>query len=513
MCFVKLNAQNQLSADEYIKVFSKLDSLLIDYEKYAKLKEIGAEIIDDQSVNRFKSLFVEGATIEDELTPQFFDGSRTFESALNFKKRTLQEYIEITRNQFPEGLSISIMGTNISLNQLDKGFIYVVLKKKSGGVWKEGGNVRMESICNVELMIEVSKDFSTLKIRESTILTDESPLKFEKQIPNFKIYGDDDRDFIANNKDNCEDLPSFASKDGCPTREEEIILVEQYDYTFDPRFNFDLSFFGGLVKPSFNFTDSLLRNYANSNDFIGTNKSFTPQITMTSFGAELSASYFFDRKRKIGFGVGFQYQLINGEIKTDNFKVSYNGKDKFDFSNIRTVEAQSFNEKFTANSLNIPLLLKYRNKISKKFKYEIAAGANISLSLMGTSDVSNNFIDYKRKYRINKDNNVVYSLDESLNELDIDEAQNQRPDEKNSDFKFSGGLGWIVKPSLYYTLSSKLSLNLGFLLMITNYNNKLNADRYQITDKVGEYNSILNGIPKFTNQNYFLNLGLRYSIK
>lgn len=509
----EIKSQNTYQPEDYLKMFAKIDTLLQNYEKYSRLKEIGSEVIDDASIDKFKSLFIEGATIEDELIPQYFDGSKTFETALNFKKRSLQEYLEMTKNQFPGGLSVSILGANISLNQIDKGYVYVVLKKKSAGEWIDGGNVRMESICNVELMIEISKDFSEAKIRETSILTDESPLKFEKQIPNFKIYGDDDRDFIANNKDNCEDLPSFASKDGCPTRDEEFVLVEQYDYTFDPRFNFDLSFFGGIVKPQFSFTDSLIRNYANSDIFSNTNKSIAPQITMSSFGAEISASYFFDRRRKIGFGAGVQYQLIQGEIKTADFKISYNGVDKFGFSNIRTISADGLNEKFTASMISIPLLLKYRNKISKKFKYEIAVGAILGLSMTGTSDVSNNFIDYKRKYRINKDNNVIFSNDESLFVLDFDESLKQRPTEAKSSFNFTGGLGWMAKPSVYYTLSNKLSLNLGFLLMFSNIKNDTDVNKYQITDQVGTYNTIINGIPKFSNQNYFLNLGLRYSIK
>lgn len=501
--------------EDYIRIFGKLDTLLLNYEKYSRLKEIGADVIEDAAVDKFKSLFTEDATIEDELLPQYFDfnGQATFENAWNFKKRTLQEYIDITRNQFPGGLFVNITGTNISLNQIDKGYVYVVLKKKSAGEWSAGGGLRIESTVNVELYIEIQRNGMDVKIKESSIKTDESSPKFEKQIPNFKVYGDDDRDFRANKFDNCEDMPSFASKDGCPTPVEEEYLRTYLDYTFDPRLNFDLSFFGGIVKPKFDFTDSLIQNYRNSQVFSASNKSIDPTVSMSAYGAELSASYFFDRRRKIGFGLGIQYQLIKGEIKADSFQVSYTSPlerfDNYDFTTIRTVSSASFTENFSASMISIPLVFKYRNKISKKFKYEISAGAIWNLSFSGTSTVSDNFIDYTSSIVNPKDINQICPAGESSN---FDVGLKQRPTEGKSDFTFTGGLGWMVKPSIYYTLSHRLSLNLGMLFMFNSINNSAEADKYKVTDHVGEYTTMMNGIPKISNQNYFLNLGLRFSI-
>jgi hypothetical protein len=75
---------------------------------------------------------------------------------------------------------------------------------------------------------------------------------------------------------------------------------------------------------------------------------------------------------------------------------------------------------------------------------------------------------------------------------------------------FKGGIGAIVSPTLYYKIGNKMFAALGFTYA-TNTFSFDKAAEYRITDKVGEYHSLLQSVPKFSMPVLSFNFSIRYA--
>jgi hypothetical protein len=74
-----------------------------------------------------------------------------------------------------------------------------------------------------------------------------------------------------------------------------------------------------------------------------------------------------------------------------------------------------------------------------------------------------------------------------------------------------GTIGILLQPSFGYKLTDVISLNLGGYFMYQKFRND-DSRSSRMTDKVGEYNSLLNNMPRRRQYNTGFNIGLSLSL-
>jgi hypothetical protein len=256
--------------------------------------------------------------------------------------------------------------------------------------------------------------------------------------------------------------------------------------------------------------------------------------------AGISGTYYFGVLAKVGLTSGINWSQINAEIANNNdMHISYRAEDPTGTSYRRIISSKGITENYTASYFSVPLMGKYKfnlRKISNKLSFEIGAGVNMNLNMTAMSSNPSGTFTYEAIYTAQQEtgefptytylsqeeidaNTNVYQWNIENGREDINYvAQNEGLDLgvdkslKLTENKtvFQGGLGAIVSPTLYYKIGNKMFAALGFTYT-TNTFSFDKASAYSITDKVGEYNSLLQSVPKFSMPVLSFNFSIRYA--
>ena len=259
-----------------------------------------------------------------------------------------------------------------------------------------------------------------------------------------------------------------------------------------------------------------------------------------SYGFEVQGGYFFGKKRNWGVGMGLMYLYQQGNVTMDNFHIEYASYDNF--GNIFRQEVTANNqikESLKISSFNVPIVLKYQTKFSKKVGFTADAGILFNLHVQNNYKTNASF-DYEAIYKyVGADGSVTTVYDNSTppnaSDLLITKAQyannpkgaqdyfntlknegynvglGERPNSNNGSVSYmSGSVGFIIRPAVSIYLCNNLALNIGAYYYYQNFNNTA-ASNYHITDKIGEYSSMLNTVTSATNNSYGITLGIRYT--
>lgn len=550
--FSLVKGQSTVDPKYYPGIFSKVDSIISKYVEYSSFDSEGADesrVINESIIENFKSLFSDNAKVEDELATQFVDGGTTLLNYLNVKERTIDEYIDVRKKNFYSDISVEILSSDVTYTYLSNGEVNIMLEKRSKARYKNSP-IKVISQAKLMLTLKFSYDYKELKISGIRILdkveTDKikGSRKLVSQIPGYKHDFDRDMDFIADKTDQDKDYPGLASGSGKPTRGEEQDLSRKLGIVFESKIVFDIAGLGGITSSSVEANNSMLNNYASSSDFANSNKAIiAPSITATTFGGRANVSYYVDRKSHFGFETGFQFLKLSGTITNDNLNFSYKSSDTTgEFR--RTINTIELEEKISGTSLSIPFLVKYKNKISSKLQFEVAAGVNLNLAFSGTTNVSNVRIDYEGYYFDNtpgdKITNSIYTaqnvnngglfltrdfyknkkLDpvQYINDiadksgLDVGLNKTPIPSRTINSYSFKQSIALVFRPQVMYKIDNNIYLTLGASFTINNFQNKQDLNKYLIADKVGNYNTLMNGFSNLKMNFTLLNLGLRYTI-
>lgn len=259
-----------------------------------------------------------------------------------------------------------------------------------------------------------------------------------------------------------------------------------------------------------------------------------------SFGGDFQLGYFFGKKRHFGVGLGFMYFSQTGSLELEKFRVEYQSTDsRADvYRQIITANAP-IKEDLEMTNIQIPLVMKYKTMLSKKWGFTVDAGLTYNAQQI-TKYSTNASFDYEAVYNyrladgkpiafydnatpasagawlITKasytDKNPSGNIPDTFARLrtqGYNVALGSEPTNKSGNVDYaSTSIGILISPSASYKLSNNVALNIGVYYMQQMLTND-NATTYQITDKVGSYSSLLNGSNRINTINYGLNVGLR----
>ncbi len=298
----------------------------------------------------------------------------------------------------------------------------------------------------------------------------------------------------------------------------------------------DVNLMGGLLNQNIT-TTNLAGNYSNAlNTKIGEVK-FDKG---SSFGVEAQLGYFFDKKQHWGVGTGIMYMAQRGNISLDQFHVEYLSTDVFRNTFRQVLTSNRINESLRMSSWNIPLVLKYQKKITNKVGFTADAGLlfNVGVKSNYTADAS---FDYEAIYKYTTtgnssvavfDNSPVpgssdllitksrYLSDHSSGDVQyyFNQLRSQgynvglgvQPKNTTGSVSYNGlSVGAIVRPAISISLCDNAALNLGVYYIYQDMQPSASGS-YRITNKLGEYSSLTNGVTEAKNHNYGVNVGVRF---
>jgi outer membrane protein OmpA-like peptidoglycan-associated protein len=304
------------------------------------------------------------------------------------------------------------------------------------------------------------------------------------------------------------------------------------------RWVIDANFVGGVLTNDYKVANTS-GNYTNGiNNNTGTLK-FSNGMT---YGGDAQIGYFFGKKAHFGIGTGFMYLYQTGDATLKGFRVEFQNTEgssnNLTFRQIITAD-RDIKESLTTTNMNIPLVLKYKDRFSRRFGFTADAGILYNIQEKN-SYKTNAMFDYEGIYKYNTDGTAVYDNSPTPASTDFlltkqhylatagntqsNMAQyfaneyaaghnvglNVTPNSNKGTTNYlTGSVGFLVQPSLNYFLSDNLALNIGGYYMFQPFNNSVPSG-YRVTDKVGSYNSITNSVSSTNAQSYGGNIGLRW---
>jgi outer membrane protein OmpA-like peptidoglycan-associated protein len=302
------------------------------------------------------------------------------------------------------------------------------------------------------------------------------------------------------------------------------------------RWVIDLNLLGGLASQEFT-TANTAGNYNN-----GVNMT-TGQLKSKdgySFGGDAQLGFFFGNNRHFGLGTGIMFMSQHGKASLDNYHVEYQDKDGAG-NTYRQIVNGNVSEDIRYSILNIPVVLKYKNRFSKHWGFTADAGALINLQVHNKYTTNSSF-DYEAVYKFqqNSDGGTTSVYDNastpSANDWLITKAEFLRnnpngnlqdyfskkralgynvgegvtPDTHTGHTSYkNASVGLLLQPSLNYFLSDNVALNFGLYYMFQPFKNDPEND-YHLTNGMGTYSSVLNSVSASNDQQYGINIGARF---
>jgi len=309
------------------------------------------------------------------------------------------------------------------------------------------------------------------------------------------------------------------------------------------RWVIDVNLLGGVLTQDLT-TASTIGNYPNA---IGS-VSNTGKLKFengTSFGFDAQLGFFFGRGRNLGIGAGFMYLHQEGDMKLDQFHVEYQSTDIHGstFRQLITANGES-KERLSVTNINIPLVLKYKNRFSKHWGFTADAGALFNVQERNEYSTNASF-DYEAIYRLTgSPDNPTAVYDNSPTPIAAGDVFYTRAehDQKNmgedlntyfSRLRNVGGynvglgvkpattsgtvsyntvsVGLLVQPGINYYFSDAVALSVGPYFIYQPFKNSSN-NGYRMSDQLGQYSSVLNTVTASNNMSFGANLGVRIYI-
>ncbi len=259
-----------------------------------------------------------------------------------------------------------------------------------------------------------------------------------------------------------------------------------------------------------------------------------------SYGLDAQVGYFFGKMRHFGLGTGLTYMYQHGDLTMDNFHVEYQSVDALKNVFRQEITADGKVKETTGTSnLNIPLVLKYKTMFSKRVGFTVDAG--VLFNLVESNDYkAKTAFDYEAIYKYAPVNGVISNVYETSvvpasSDLLITKAQyvNQYPNGNIQDYfnslqnhgynvglgvkpynnsgtvSYTGSVGVLLRPAISIYLCHNVALNLGAYYLYQDFSHTASGG-YRLTDKVGQYSSVMNTVTGSSNNSYGLNVGLRF---
>jgi outer membrane protein OmpA-like peptidoglycan-associated protein len=306
-----------------------------------------------------------------------------------------------------------------------------------------------------------------------------------------------------------------------------------------PRWSIDINLLGGMANQSFK-TANTTANYPNA---INSNTGNLTYSKGYSFGADAELGFFFGKKRHFGLGTGAMFMEQHGEATLTNFHMDYRAVDGAGNVFRHVLTGSDVKEDVISSMVNIPIVLKYKDRFSKHWGFSVDAGALLNVQMRnsynthatfdqgsiykfvqntdgGTTSVYDNaetpstsdWLITKAEFLRNNPNGNWQEYASIKRSMGINAGDVLLTGNRRGNNRFNtGSIGFIIQPSLNYYLSDNVALNFGGYYMMQPFTN--NAQRgYRLTDGSGSYSSVLNNVTSSTNNAYGLNIGAKFLI-
>ncbi len=303
------------------------------------------------------------------------------------------------------------------------------------------------------------------------------------------------------------------------------------------RWVIDVNLLGGLAGQTFT-TANTTADYPNA---LNVNTGKLNYENGYSYGADAQLGFFWGHKRHFGVGTGIMFMQQQGDAVLNNYHVEYEATDGSGNIYRQVVSGHDINEHITTSGFSIPVVLKYKNRFSKHWGFTADAGALINVQTMNAYNTHASF-DYEAIYKLipNADGGTTSAYDNSpipsSNDWMITKAEflKNNPNGNVQDYfaakralgynvgdgltpahrtgstsYTAGTVGFLIQPSFNYFLSDNVALNMGLYYMFQPFKN--DAQRgYRLADGPGNYSSVMNNVTASTDQQYGVNLGVRF---
>ncbi|WP_276135113.1 outer membrane beta-barrel protein [Polluticoccus soli] len=256
-----------------------------------------------------------------------------------------------------------------------------------------------------------------------------------------------------------------------------------------------------------------------------------------AFGFDAQLGYFFSTDKKWGVGTGLVYLKSEGAVSIDATHFEYQSTDfKGDVFRQVITSTAPIREELEVTNMSIPLVVKYRTPICDKFGFNVDAGLVYNVR-METSYTGTAAYNYEAIYKFDNTGNVaVYDNSPVPDPKDwlmtVQNYNEHRSDgnvndyfQKLQDQGYNVGLGEaagksgkvehrnnttigvLLQPSFSYKLTEAFSINVGGYYMFQKFR-KEDSRISRMTDKLNEYNSLLDNASRRRQYNTGLTVGL-----
>jgi outer membrane protein OmpA-like peptidoglycan-associated protein len=323
-----------------------------------------------------------------------------------------------------------------------------------------------------------------------------------------------------------------------------------------PRWAVDLNYRFGILSQTIE-TIGLKEAYGPNN--LNSSRYVQPTFSNGSGnGGEIALSYFFNKSRTFGVGLGVQYMHYTGSMQMDTMFSDFQNTDSKNRIYRQIIRSNGpLTEEVKINNLNIPLLLRFKHQFGRpekpsNFGITFDAGPVFGIYNQTESSASGSF-SYEAVYKLSSDKTAVVSgfdngippntstswvLTEqaynaansdgrAVNYLDAIRRQGDgfnvglnktlAPSQRTQTASYNAvSIGALVQAGLTYQISYHVTFMLGGYFMYQNYKNTGN-ESYRPTEQVieeagtlyGNYRPVTDGAKKSDYSSYGLNAGFR----
>lgn len=417
---VAANAQT-LSWEEQKAASLSTLNVIEGYQRSCSLSENGS--FSEAAANRFLSLFADGATIED---PFNLEGKKR--RGAKPVVRTVEEFVEKTTVNYPQGLPIDIYHVYSNYDSLEYGKSQVFISRKVN---------RQTSITDtVVLQLRYERDYSIAKIESitgsSSSDTDgDGVIDLVDACPNVassndsgcpkKIAPDSDLDGVPDHADDCPELAGSKRTAGCPDSDGDGLpdwedscpkqkgAEKNYGCPVERDIRLIPTFTLGSMLMAYGNAD--FREVKGISEYEASSEppAFTEESSPLLFGVGVDGQYFFSEH--LGVSAGLHFYRFSRELKLDGFKGYFPEIDTWERTYLRELEIEEIEESVVVNQLVIPVNLTYRLDLFNAGKLLIQAGPAFGVPLWVDAE-SNGNANY----------GAIYDREgESIDDIDIND--------------------------------------------------------------------------------------------
>ncbi len=375
-------AQQKFTNEEKATIAKNVDSLIVVYMKNSSLTSGGESKYNDEVASELMALFSQDARIFDDIIPRYNDDGNG--SPYKLESRSRSDYFRNLYKELPTGIRIRNKRIRVSYEELDKGNVHVFLNRLIEATTKTDG-FAVSNNDTIKLLLKVQ---SNLSLKISAVLQVGSTA--------FTVTNDADLDGLVDARDECKTEKGSKALNGCPDKDGDGIPDKDDDcpdrageakfngcidgwYSYPLVLSASAGYIMALNRIDAPEANSLSRPFddldpdQSMKDVNIVNPGFTGGIALNAHIA-----YYFGRKQsnmKKGISIGLNLFSYEAEYSMSNAVLHFKDFDGIDFYR-RIITIQAAKEKVRFNTVNIPLMFRYRFKPSKKLGMEISAGAS-----------------------------------------------------------------------------------------------------------------------------------------